>query len=200
VREFERCWQSVWNLGIKPTSTLLKDYAKRYKRNRKKHPIVVEEERKPSLPDNVKRAAKNSLSNSVLTWIALGRNTGGGNQLDVVKDLAPFLGLPEQPREGITQHLQMDSPTGTKDYQLTFTKGMWRFMNLQQGFATPLRPDLSKPSPYVLTIQRPGTGRLRMEILRNRDRRARSIIKKSRDVGFTSVSVGGRSGRQYGWL
>ena len=46
AREFEQCWQSVWNLGTKPTSALLKDYAKRYKRNRKKHPIVVEEEKK----------------------------------------------------------------------------------------------------------------------------------------------------------
>jgi hypothetical protein len=199
VRSFEQRWQSVWKLGTTPTDELLDNYSKRYKRNRKKHPVVLQEEHKASQPQKVKKAAKTSLDNSTLAWITLGRNTGGGNQLDVVKNLAPFLGLPGHPSEGTTRHIQIRSRIGTKNYQLTFTKGMWRFMNLQQGFSMPVRPDLSKPSPYLLTIKRPN-GTLRMDILHKDDARARALTKRSREVGFTSVSVGGPSGRQYGWL
>jgi HKD family nuclease len=201
LRKFEQYWQFVWKLGFTPKPALLKDYSKRYKRNRKKNPIVVEEEPKRSQPRKIKKAAKANLDNSTRVWIVLGRNTGGGGQLDVVKDLAPFLGLPANPSEGTTRRIQIDSPSGTKDYQLTFTKGMWRFMNLQQGFLVPLRPDLSKPSPYILVIERPSTAdRLRMYVLPKRGPRARRIIRTSGEVGFTRVSVGGPSGRPYGWF
>jgi HKD family nuclease len=200
IREVQDFWDSVWSTGQPATEQKIKDYEDKYKLLSRKAPVTQEEAKNEALPQKIKRAVKESVKTTSLVWIVIGKNTGGGSQLDIVKKLSPFLGLPDDPIQGTTVYLRIGSPTGTRDYQVTFTKWMWRFMNLQQGFNEPLRPDLASPSPYILVIERPkNSGNLMMKILGTESQQAREMIERSKLTGFTDTSRPGPSGRKFGW-
>lgn len=200
VSRFQSYWDSFWQLGEPASQLRISDYEERYKRRRVRSTEVEKESTSQTLPKSDTKLAKQTLASSKLAWIELGNNTGGGNQLDVVKRLAPFLGLPNKHREGTTVYRSFNSPLGLKRFQLTFTKGMWRFMNLQQGFRQPLRPNLNKPSPYLLVVSRErDDGVTNLTIDRSDSRNAIRMIEESRTNGFIDSSVHGGSGRLFGW-
>jgi len=193
-------WELFWRMGVPSTKDLVSQYEEKYK-TRQFHEPEVEEERsdKPRTSKTAK-LVKESLRSSRLAWIEFGSNTGGGGQLDIVKKLMPFLELPTNYGEGTTVYRTFNSPLGQKRFQITFTKGMWRFMNLQQGFRRRLRPDLNKPSPYVLVISRGEEGAdasLKVQPFRSKD--TELMIQESKKNGFVDASVQGPSGRLFGW-
>ena len=192
-------WEQFWQLGQPATDDLISEYQERH-RARKFHLTEVEQERTyTGAPSKSARLVRETLDSSKLAWIELGSNTGGGNQLDIVKDLARFIRLPANHDEGTTVYLPFNSPRGRRQFQITFTKGMWRFMSLQQGFARRLRPDLSKPSPYVLLISRQKDGARSLSIQRVNDTATERMIEESTRHGFVGYSVRGNSGRRFGW-
>jgi HKD family nuclease len=200
VNSLRSYWELLWRMGESATEERVSEYEERYRR-RKFRSSEVEQENSDtvSAPREVK-LVKQSVYSTKLAWIELGYNTGGGNQLDIVKKLAPFLGLPANPLEGRTVYLTFNSPLDQKDFQLTFTKGMWRFMNLQQGFQQRLRPDLTKPSPYLLIISRePNAPHPTLDVRRIDSRAAHRMIQHSKKNGFVDSSVLGKSGRLFGW-
>ena len=199
VTALENYWDLLWQMGRPASSQSISQYEDERRRRRIRYSEVNRES--TAVPANPKtnRLVRQSLPTSKLAWIDLGFNTGGGNQLDIVKKLAPFLGLPSNPSEGATSYLTFDSPLGRKRFQLTFTKGMWRFMNLQQGFREPLRPDIRKRSPYVLVISREKAGDPTLSIQRVGSEDTKRMINESRKNGFIDSSVRGPSGRLFGW-
>ena len=191
-------WNSLWKIGKKITVEELKEYEKKHKKKRQKNPTVTAESA-VNLKNHKLRNA--SMLTSSLMWIELGRNTGNGNQLEVVKDLAPFLGFPPNPSVGDSVNLPMKSIQGIKIYRVSFVKGMWRFMSFQQGFSAPLRPDLSKPSPYSLVIERKNSNQiLEAKIVRNMSGEMNRLRLDSKQFGFIGSSIPGPYGRKYGWL
>jgi HKD family nuclease len=201
VADSEQYWQCLWMMGEPVTDTLLSKYSKTHRRHKRSNPFYVEETANRRRSSRIAKAVKESIGNSACAWIALGNNTGGGGQLDIVKNLAPFLGLPENPCDNAKRLLPLSSPLGKKKFQLTFTKGMWRFMNLQQGFKERLRPNLGKASPYMLVITRKSdAGELEISIRRLSDRNAKSLMRQSEELGFLGRSLTHARGRNYGWL
>lgn len=198
--DLQRYWDSLWGMGEPATKESVSRYEERYKTNRFHH-SEVERESSSALPTSqTTKLVKRSLDTSKLAWIVLGYDTGGGNQLDIVKRLAPFLGLPRDPIQGTTAYLTFNSPLGRKRFQLTFTKGMWRFMNLQQGFRHPLRPNPAQASPYVLVVSRgQADGPPMLAIQRVDSRETENMINESRKKGFVDQSKPDSSGRQFGW-
>jgi len=200
-REFFKYWDCLWNMGISDYTTLLSDYSMRHKKARRQLPRLEQLERTPSFTGDIQKANVRNISTASLIWIELGRNTGGGSQLEIVKDMSPFLNLPKNPTKGETCNRNITTLKGTKQYKLTFTKGMWRFMSLQKGFDEPLRPDLSKPSPYILVVEKNKSGpKLTMRIIKKSRAAAVNIITQSKNIGFCNKSVPGPSARQFGWL
>jgi HKD family nuclease len=201
VELFQNYWKLFWQLGEPASEERIAEYEERYKKRRLSAPEVDQESTSQPLPSRDAKLVKQTLGSSKLAWIELGKNTGpGGSQLDIVKRLAPFIGLPSNPTEGRTIILRFNSPTGSKQYQLTFTKGMWRFMNLQQGFTKTLRPDLSKPSPYLLIISRKQDGsEPALTIERVGGKNAERMIQESKTKGFIDSSTHDDSGRLFGW-
>ena len=200
VSVLRRYWELLWGMGEPSTKEIVSQYEEKY--NRKGfHPPEVEQESSAAIPTSKSaKLIRQSLHSSRLAWIELGYNTGGGNQLDIVKKLAPFLGLPKNHTEGTTVYLTFDSPLGKQEFQLTFTKGMWRFMNLQQGFRRRLRPDLTQPSPYLLVVSRGEKGaEPSLSIRRVGSKDTERMIQESRKNGFVDSSVQGQSGRLFGW-
>jgi HKD family nuclease len=201
VEKLQRYWEGLWNIGEPATEALIRQYNERYERPRYRHPVVQEETQTTTPSRRVTKVVRESINTSRLVWIVLGRNTGGGNQLDIVQKLAPFLRLPASPREGATKHLMINSPLGDKSYQITFTKGMWRFMNLQQGFTERLRPDQNKPSPYVLVIRRLKNSSVpKISIQRLDSSQTQDMIEQSKKTGFVTSSKPGSGGRLHGWF
>lgn len=198
VNQLRAYWEKLWEVGSPATREKVDEYATRYKAARVRNPAVEAEKSSPA-SRHVRRAVSGSINSSTLAWIVLGKNTGGGNQLDIVKALAPFLSLVGNPSQGTTQHLHIKSEQGTLDYQMTFTKGMWRFMNLQQGFTQSLRPKANSPSPYLLVFERAQDGELSMRIIQRDGDEAKSIMALSAEIGFVGTSVEGSSGRRFGW-
>jgi hypothetical protein len=197
--ELQKYWRAFWDLGVDASETLVREYEKRRKQWTYRDPTVEEEESTDVQTRKEKTRVKLTLSSSRLAWIVLGRNTGGGGQLDIVKRLAPFLDLPSNPREGTTVNLRIEAPSGPSMFQITFTKGMWRFMNLQHGFRRTLRPDLRKPSPYLLVLTRGENGELHMKLERLGSAQADAIIEISRKSGFVDSSKPDGNGRLFGW-
>jgi len=197
-------WESLWKTGHSLTNDILGEYRSKFLLKAEHEPAVQEEapSQKPQKqPKYVAKAINESLANSKLAWIVLGKNTGGGSQLDIVKNLGPFLGLPLEPKDGDHCYLEINTSLGKKNYIMTFTKGMWRFMNLQQGFQEPLRPDLKQPSPYVLVLERQDDGQtIKMHIVLEAEEHAIDMIAHSIDLGFAYESKAGASGRLYGWF
>jgi|GEM_PF-2694807 len=199
ARELGAYWNSFWELGSDANESAINRYEEQRKASRFRDPIVEAENKDEPNPRGTEDIEE-TLGTSRLAWIVLGRNTGGGNQLDIVKRLGPFLDLPKHPREGTSETLTFESPRGNLDFRLTFAKGMWRFMNLQQGFQQPLRPNPSEPSPYVLVISRAEeAAHFRLEIRRVGSTSAMRMENHSRKTGFISTSVPGPSGRLFGW-
>lgn len=200
LREY---WESLWRFGQPLTEEILEGYAERFQKTPWRDPVVQEEKagdpaKRP--PHIIARALQRSIGNSKLAWIVLGKNTGGGNQLDIVKNLSPFLGLVVNPLDGKTVHLNLVTASGKRQYQVTFTKGMWRFMNLQQGFSQALRPNLREPSPYILVLERPKSSTsISMRLVDKASAEAKRMVENSRKNGFVGMSVPGPSGRRYGW-
>jgi HKD family nuclease len=200
IKLFQHYWEQFWQLGQAASEKMIVQYEEIYRKRRVRTTEVEQESTDQVFPPRDAKLLKQTLNSSKLAWIELGNNTGGGGQLDIVKRLAPFLRLPNNATEGKTVFLRFNSLTGTKQFQLTFTKGMWRFMNLQQGFSKALRPDLTKPSPYLLVIshQKDGTApTLTLERV-DSDNAAR-IIQESETKGFIDSSTHGDSGRLFGW-
>jgi HKD family nuclease len=198
VERLRDYWDMLWKIGRPVTEEKVVEYETRFKAARVRNPVIEAEKSTPA-SRKVSKAVSASVSSSTLAWIELGSNTGGGNQLDIVKALAPFLSLTSNARQGTTQHLPIKSKQGTLNYQLTFTKGMWRFMNLQQGFTSPLRPKADSPSPYLLIIKRASDGELSMRIILRDNDEAKNIMALSAEIGFVGSSVAGSSGRRFGW-
>ncbi len=74
-------------------------------------------------------------------------------------------------------------------------------MNLQKGFRQRLRPDLTKPSPYLLVVSRGEKGaEARLSIQRVGSKDTERMIQESRKTGFVDSSVKGQSGRLFGWF
>ena len=199
AEELSAFWELFWTEGEPLTQQMVDSYRERFRRRKQRQPEVAEE-LSSSLPKDVKNAARVVLRNSSLAWIIIGKNTGGGKQLDLVKGLSPFLGLPDNPRGGQKSFLLIDSDLGKKRYQLSFTKGMWRFMNLQQGFDANLRPNLRRASPFLLVLEKEADSvDLAMRLLRRGTPEAKRLVAESKRLGFLGTSVSGKSGRQYGW-
>lgn len=198
VERLRAYWDMLWEIGNPATDGKVAEYERKFKSTRIRNPVIEAEQSTPIS----RKAIGGSINSSTLAWIDLGKNTGGGNQLEIVKALAPFLSLMGKPRQGITQHLLINSEQGTLDYQVTFTKRMWRFMNLQQGFSKLLRPNANSPSPYLLVFKRDPDGALSMRILLSNSDEAKHIMAISAEIGFVGSSVGsvsGASGRRFGW-
>jgi len=201
MEDFEKTqnyWNQLWALGQNATKSVVDNYAERFRRIPQREPVIQEEISSDNPSNELKTAIEESIASSTLAWIEFGSNTGSGNQLDIVKSLAPFLGLPRNPSQGDSETLNITTSEGNNQYQLTFTKGMWRFMNLQQGFSFPLRPHLESPSPYVLVIKRPEDNNLSMEAILTTE--AYNLFSVSSENGFTGESKRGTSGRLYGWF
>jgi hypothetical protein len=202
--ELRAFWDSLWKTGQPLTNDIFDEYRAKFLQKARHEPTVQAEapSQKPQKqPKHVAKAINESLANSKLAWIVLGKNTGDGSQLDIVKNLGPFLGLPPDPKDGDHCYLEIDTSLGKKNYLMTFTKGMWRFMNLQQGFQEPLRPDLKQPSPYVLVLERLNDGQtIQMRIVPEAEEHAIDMIAHSIDLGFAYESKAGASGRLYGWF
>lgn len=197
VVKVQNYWEELWNIGQNATESIIDKYKERYKRAPQKEPVIQEEI--SEIPSNeVKNAIEESIGNSTLAWIEFGSNTGGGNQLDIVKNLSPFLKLPQNPNTKDSEVLNINTNEGIKQYQLTFTKGMWRFMNLQQGFSFPLRPDAESPSPFTLVIKRSNDDSLSMDVVTSKE--AYELFTASSENGFIAESKRGTSGRFYGWF
>jgi HKD family nuclease len=200
VTSLQTYWDLFWRMGEPLTQELVSQYEEKYSRGRFHAPEIEEESSDAVRTSKTVRLAKESLHSSRLAWIELGFNTGGGGQLDIVKKLSTFLGLPTKYGEGTTVYLVFNSPQGERRFQVTFTKGMWRFMNLQQGFRQRLRPDLTKPSPYVLVISREEKGEAAsLSLQRVGSKVIKQMIEESRKNGFVDSSVSGPSGRLFGW-
>lgn len=197
VERLKAYWDSLWKIGRPATEGKIAEYEIRFKAARVLNPAIQAEESTSSR--KVRKAVNESINSSALAWIELGFNTGGGSQLDIVKALAPFLSLTANARQGTTQQLSIKSKRGTFNYQVTFTKGMWRFMNLQQGFAHPLRPVANNPSPYLVVFERARGGTLSMRLLLGDGDEGKSVIAISAEAGFVGSSVPGASGRRFGW-
>lgn len=200
VTALQSYWELFWRMGVPSTKDLVSQYEEKYKTRQFQKSEVEKEGSDTSRTPKTARLIKESLRSSRLAWIVLGSNTGGGGQLDIVKKLLPFLRLPTEYSEGTTAYRTFNSPMGQRRFKLTFTKGMWRFMNLQQGFRQRLRPDLNKPSPYVLVISRGVEGaEASLKIQRVRSKDTEQMIQESRTNGFVDTSVPGPSGRLFGW-
>lgn len=198
VEHLRAYWEMLWQTGRPITEQKLAEYETRFNAARVRHPAVESEKSTPASKKVVK-AVRASINSSSRSWLDLGKNTGGGNQLDIVKALAPFLSLPRNPLQGKTQHLHIKTKKGVLDYQVTFHKGMWRFMNLRQGFSQRLRPKGNSPSPYLLVFNRATNGELSMRILPRDGDEAKTIMAISAKIGFVGSSVSQASGRRFGW-
>jgi HKD family nuclease len=200
IIELQQYWDLLWRMGEPATRESVSRYEKQCKERRLNYSEVEEESSSAAPTSRTTRLVKRSLDTSKLAWIMLGYNTGGGSQLDIVKRLASFLGLPKSPIQGSTAYLTFNSPLGSKTFQLTFTKGMWRFMNLQQGFKQRLRPNPEKASPYVLVIS-PGETDTSptLTIQRLNSQETENMIDESKQKGFVDWSKPGSSGRRFGW-
>lgn len=190
-------WDELWALGSCLSNEVLHEYERDYAESRSKRPELPPEDgdlEDVSAQENV------GIGSSRRAWIELGKNTGGGNQLDIVKALAPFLGLADDPAEGDSVLLPFDGPKGRLRYRLTFTQAMWRFMNLQQGFRTKLRPDLDERSPYMLVVEKTQQQVAVLSILHINDAAAQEIIEESRELRLVRTSQPHGRGRRFGWL
>ena len=99
VNALQRYWDLLWGMGEPATKEIVVQYEEKYSR-KGFHPPEIEQESSATVPTSkTAKLVKQSLHSSRLAWIELGYNTGGGNQLDIVKKLAPFLGLPKNPTE-----------------------------------------------------------------------------------------------------
>jgi len=198
TRRAERYWQVFWKMGRLLTTQYLQDYEKEYSRAQSLGAAIARDDEKDTIDaDSVAR----TLNTGRLAWIVLARNTGfHGEQLDIVKALAPFLRLPANPSEGTNTTRHIQTALGVKSYELRFLKGMWRFMNLQQGFGAPIRPDMHQPSPYILVMERTKKApRMKMRTIRCDSPKANAIIERSKASGFVGKSVAAPWGRRYGW-
>jgi len=198
VERTQAYWNQLWAIGQNATEAIVSKYEERFKRTSQREPNIQEEISTEKPSDELKTAIEESIANTTLAWIEFGKNTGGGNQLDIVKNLAPFLGLPRNPNKGDNGFLNIVTDEGLKTYQLTFTKGMWRFMNLQQGFAFDLRPNEESRSPYTLVVKRADDNTLSMEVVTTKE--TYELLTASSESGFVAESVRGTSGRFYGWF
>jgi HKD family nuclease len=201
VRELRSFWDHLWKQGRQATEDIIAEYERQRK---KKRPQISDVENESALKRSLRKKKETSaamLQTTSTVWIELGKNTGGGGQLDIVKHIAPFLGLPDSPSQGQTAQLKMRTPKGFKTFNLTFTKGMWRFMSLQQGFVQPLRPNLNKPSPYILVIGYSNGNKIStMSVIKNNSKEANELIDRSHLTGFVGKSVPNPHGRNFGWV
>jgi HKD family nuclease len=98
VRALQRYWELLWRMGAAATKDIVSQYEEKHNRRPFQSLEVEEETSTVAHTSKSAKLVKQSLQSSRLAWIELGYNTGGGNQLDIVKKWAPFLGLPENRR------------------------------------------------------------------------------------------------------
>ncbi len=202
VKRLRNYWEHLWKLGIRADESSIAKYENQRKRRKVcKLPDVEDEKTSTQSSAKKKMTSITMLSTTSKVWIELGKNTGAGGQLEIVKPLAPFLGLPNSPSKGTSVQLNMKTQKGYKIYNLTYTKGMWRFMNLQKGFYMNLRPDLSRPSPFILVIEFSNGNKVpKMKVLRKTLKKAKKLIASSKLTGFIGKSIPTAQGREFGWL
>ena len=198
VEKTQTYWNQLWDIGQNATDTIISKYEERFRRTSQREPVIQEEISTEKPSDELKTAIEESIATTTLAWIEFGKNTGGGNQLDIVKNLAPFLGLPTNPNLGDSETLTIRTAEGNKQYQLSYKKHMWRFMNLQQGFSFDLRPNAESRSPFTLVIKRSEDNSLSMEVVTTKE--TYELLTVSSESGFVAESVRGTSGRFYGWF
>lgn len=196
--EADELWTSLSAASDDLTNDLLIDYTERFNEVRAARGDDLSDDTDATDTDEIDLG---TIPSSETAWIEFGRNTGGGNQLDIVKALATFLGLPEAPSRDQAVEVEFTSPRGRMAYALRFTKGMWRFMNLQQGFDSDLRPDPDEPSPYVLVIRRRTASPAELSIVDADSDTARDLEERSSELGLAGNSnPNGPGNRKYGWL
>lgn len=200
VAQFEAFWTTLWNKGILATDEIIARYQRRSRTARPRNPVVREEDEVVKRSLVLRRATEASIRTARLIWIEFGSMTGyHAEQLDIIKNLAPFLGIMENHNPADEYTLNITSPLGLFNHTLMFKKGMWRFMDIQQSFQEQLKPDPVQNSPYLLIIERENDA-YSMRILRKTSFEAKRIIATSKQTGFTGKSVPGQSGRLYGWF
>ena len=198
--KFQEFWNSLWKIGEPLTEDLLADYKIRYKRRPPENPIEREKRTTKSDKNRIKRATQQSINNARLIWIELGSMTGyHWEQTDIVKNLAAFLGIPQEYDIDDEFYININSPNGIVEHTLMFKKGMWRFMNLQQAFQQVLKPNPLKTSPYILVVDRKND-EYKMRILNINSDEAKIIRDRSNETGFIGKSVNSIYGRYYGWF
>jgi HKD family nuclease len=87
VSTLQSYWDLLWRMGEPATKESVSNYEDQYKRKRFHAPEVEQESSAAAPTSKTTKLVKQSLDTSKLAWIVLGRNTGGGNQLDIVKKL-----------------------------------------------------------------------------------------------------------------
>jgi HKD family nuclease len=200
VAQFESFWNALWNKGELVTNEIIDRYRRRFRVTRPRNPVIQEETEVAKRSTVLKRATEASIRTARLIWIEFGSMTGyHAEQVDIVKNLAPFLGITEDHDPADEYTLNITSPLGLFNHSLMFKKGMWRFMDIQQSFQEQLKPNPEQNSPYILIIERENNT-YSMRILRNTSPEAKRIIATSKQTGFTGKSVPGQSGRLYGWF
>lgn len=200
VVQFEAFWDALWDKGQLVNDAIIERYQRRFRINRPRNPVIQEESEIARRSTVLKRATEASIRTARLIWIEFGSMTGyHSEQVDIVKNLAPFLGIAEDHDLTDEYTLDITSPIGLFNHSLMFKKGMWRFMNIQQSFHEQLKPNPAQNSPYILIIEREDAA-YSMRILRKTTPEAKRIVATSKQTGFTGKSVAGQGGRLYGWF
>jgi HKD family nuclease len=196
VTRINEFWDSFWDNAEEVTEEIISAYSQRYRRP-PRNPINEEERETQQTAREIRKVTNGIIGSSKIVWIDVGNLTGYQyNQLEIVKDLAPFFELPRVPGEDDYRYKAISSSNGHHVYQLQYHHGIWRFMNLQQGFAERLRPDMSKPSPYRLVFERSNNNTYSMKLFRLDSPKAQQIKNKSDLLGTTRYT----GYRYYGWF
>lgn len=194
VKRVEHYWSRFWSHAADFEFASLDGYREKYKKNFARNKQIADD---VAGPPPSRRTVNESVRTATLIWTELGSMTGySTEQVEIVKDLVPFLGIGSDYEANDEHEIRISTTIGTRDYQLMFKKGMWRFKDIQQGFVESLKEDDDNESPYILVIERQGKSRFRMSIIERDSNAARSLKAKSQKLDFKRTT----GYREYGWL
>jgi HKD family nuclease len=193
TRKAETFWSKFWNHATVFQPLQLPAYEERYKRNRTRT-LPITDDPTTTIPREI---INESVKTARLIWIEFGSMTGyHGEQVEIVKELVPFLGITGPYQTNDEFFVRIASPVGTRRYQLMFKKGMWRFMDIQQGFNETLKEEFESVSKFMLIIERTGKSGFKMRITEKSSSEAKKLKAESEALQFR-FSTGYR---EYGWV
>jgi HKD family nuclease len=197
-------YELLWNLGAKPTKSILDEYRKQFAKFRKSRAFLLEtdtKQEKYSGPILQSDAALINPGSASVCWIEVGKNTALGRELEVKGEQARFFGL--EPTGGNAEFRNFLVSNGeTVPLRLKYQgNAMWR-LQLRADVpevAAGLRPVIPGGlgrSPYVAVFKRTNTKKLFTLTFPRRDSMEFNEIRKR---SGKSGTIGSTSAREYGW-